>query len=229
MANEKAVELKDLKRELNDLSWPEVKDAAIQLGIKLKKLELIERKYSDESERFSAAMQLWLDTDTKASWMRMVEALSAIEKRALAKDLEEKYCRPALQPTPTAPPDVTHGDTPAYRAFRRSYTVFKKGVDPNSLVALLYSSFLLTDDEKSRALHATKTDYEKLDIIFNALESRVVVQPDSLKKIIRAIGSDPALEPVANVIQGNSNIYGVSIIFCFNFSGFYKEECDKMV
>ena len=100
MAVETKPQLKDLIRELSDLSWSEVKDAAIQLGIKFNKLQWIERKYSDESERLSAAMQLWLETDTEACWKKIAEALRVNEKNALAEGIETKFCRPTLNPRP---------------------------------------------------------------------------------------------------------------------------------
>ena len=88
------------------------------------------------------------------------------------------------------------------RALRRSNAVFKRGVDPNSLVTVLYSGFLLTPEEKSAATQKTLTDDEKLELIFTYLERRVSTKLENFHKLLKALRDEPAMKSVADKIQG---------------------------
>lgn len=83
-------ELRKLVLELKVLSWADVKDTALELGIKLKD---VEGEHATKIEQLCATMQQWLDNDAEVSWKRIVEALRAVEKNNLAKNLEQKYCK----------------------------------------------------------------------------------------------------------------------------------------
>jgi hypothetical protein len=61
----------------------------------------------------------------------------------------------------------------ASRALRKSYKLFKDSVDPDSLVAVLYSNMLLTPDERERATQKTETANQRLQVILMALERRI--------------------------------------------------------
>ena len=88
------------------------------------------------------------------------------------------------------------------RALRRSNTVFTRGVDPENLVTVLYSNFLLTPEEKARAMKQTLTIGQQLEEIFQSLERRVSTTPRDFKKIIRALMAEPALRAVGDEMQG---------------------------
>ena len=88
------------------------------------------------------------------------------------------------------------------RTLRRSNAIIKSGVDPENLVTVLYSNFLLTPDENEKATHKPLTAGQQLEEIFKALERRVAVDPQVLQKLLDALNSEPALEPVAKKIQG---------------------------
>ena len=88
------------------------------------------------------------------------------------------------------------------RALRKSNAVFKKGVDPDNLVTVLYSNLLLTSEEKSKATQRTLTDDQKLEEMFTALERRVSVKPTDLKTLIQSLRDEPAMVAVAGKIQG---------------------------
>ena len=127
---------------------------------------------------------------------------------------------PHMQPDlPTDTPPAQHTDTPhtpppaqhaadhlglsvESRALRRSNTVFTRGVDPENLVTMLYSNFLLTPEEKARAMKQTLTIGQKLEEIFQSLERRVSTRPQDFKKIIRALMAEPALKAVGDEMQG---------------------------
>lgn len=80
--------------------------------------------------------------------------------------------------------------------------MFKKGVDPENLVTVLYSKELLTPEEKSRATQRTLTDDQKLEEMFTSLEKRVSTDPGSFHTLVEALRDEPAMKTVADKIQG---------------------------
>ena len=68
---------------------------AVQLRMDFSKLEEIEHQNSEPKSRLQTSMHAWLETDSEASWKRVVGALGAIKKNELALELEKKYCNPA--------------------------------------------------------------------------------------------------------------------------------------
>ena len=127
---------------------------------------------------------------------------------------------PHLSPSPHTPPaqhtDTPHTPPPAKhhlglsaesRALRRSNTVFTRGVDPENLVTVLYSNFLLTPEEKARAMKQTLTIGQQLEEIFQSLERRVSTKPQDFKKIICALLAEPALKAVGDEMQGELKLY----------------------
>lgn len=88
------------------------------------------------------------------------------------------------------------------RALRKSYAVFKKGVDPDNLVTTLYSNLLLTPEERAKATQRTLTDDQKLEEIFSSLEKRVSVEPKAFHELVKALRDELAMKSVADQIQG---------------------------
>ena len=84
-------ELRELLKELESLSWDEVKRLAIELGLNHEDLWRIERYNDDENERFMNAMNLWLERDPEASWTAVVKALRAIHRDDLANKIVETF------------------------------------------------------------------------------------------------------------------------------------------
>ena len=64
---------------------------AVQLGMDFAELRKTDEDPSPTPKLLSA-MNKWLESDSKASWEKVVQALKAIKKNALAEKLEEKYC-----------------------------------------------------------------------------------------------------------------------------------------
>ena len=103
MSDEKP-SLGDLAIELDDLTWAEVMKMAVILRVEYSELRKIEEKNSEPSPRLLAAMNLWLTTDSRATWGRVVKALRDIKKTVLAQELEDKYCKkPADSPSKDFP------------------------------------------------------------------------------------------------------------------------------
>ena len=92
--------LAELALELQVLSWADVVQMAVQLGMKFSNLKKIE----DEKNPVLTAMDKWLETDNQASWEKVVKALRDINKNVLSQALERKYCSsPKKQPNMPAP------------------------------------------------------------------------------------------------------------------------------
>ena len=88
------------------------------------------------------------------------------------------------------------------RALRRCNQVFTNGANPDDLVPVLYSEFLLTTAERALIMHASKTPSQKLDELFTTLERRVSVTPGEFHKLILIIGNDPVTKPLAEKMEG---------------------------
>ena len=88
------------------------------------------------------------------------------------------------------------------RSLRRSCTVFTSGVDPENLVKVLYGNFLLTPEERDKALKESLTDGQKLQEIFKAMERRVSVKPIYFNTLLQALEEEPATEEVAKRMKG---------------------------
>ena len=132
----------------------------------------------------------------------------------LAQHTDTLHTLPSKHTDTPHPEPAQHTDSPTQhaadnlglsaesRALRRSNTVFTRGVDPENLVTVLYSNFLLTPEEKARAMKQTLTIGQQLEEIFQSLERRVSTRPQDFKKIIRALMAEPALKAVGDGIQG---------------------------
>ena len=98
MSDEKP-DLRDLAIALDDLTWAEVMTMAVRLTVEYAQLKKIEEKNNEHSPRLLAAMNLWLTTDSSATWGRVVKALKDMKKTVLSQELEDKYCnKPAESP-----------------------------------------------------------------------------------------------------------------------------------
>ena len=101
-------------------------------------------------------------------------------------------------PHPPSPP-AQHTDSPAQhaadhlglsaesRALRRSNTVFTRGVDPDNLVTVLYSNFLLTPEEYEKASQTAAPGDQRLKTMFMALERRVSASPSVFHTLIQVL------------------------------------------
>ena len=85
--------LRELALGMDQLSWAEVKSMAVQLDMGFATLKRIEERNQEISDRINSTMETWLETDSKASWKKIVTALNAIHKNVLAKDIEKKYVK----------------------------------------------------------------------------------------------------------------------------------------
>ena len=96
--------------------------------------------------------------------------------------------------------------SPEPRALRHSNTIFTTGLEPEELVTVLYSIFLITPEEKARAMQQTLTVSQKLEEIFQIMERRVSTTPGNFHKMIRVLKAEPATRAVGEKIQGITSL-----------------------
>ena len=99
----KKPEVADLAQKLDVLTWEEVVSLTVQLRVDFSELKKIER----EQNATLRALDIWLATDTEASWKKVVDALRAIKKTVLADEIEREMRSPTTatasqQPIPSS-------------------------------------------------------------------------------------------------------------------------------
>ena len=113
----------------------------------------------------------------------------------------------------------------ASRALRKSYKLFKDSVDPDSLVAVLYSNMLLTPDERERATQKTETANQRLQVILMALERRISADPNVFHTLLTALMAEPALEAVGRGMKGEFGEWWIWYYAIVNvIAGIYDDE-----
>ena len=129
-------QLNDLLNALNELSWGEVKEVALQLGVAFPKLRQVEGHRTEFIERLQDSMHFWLSSDkVRPTWARLVTALRRSDKATLAETVEQKYCK-AVE-TPSAIQPLQNLSSPHSPPLTESATV---PPPPNSTTAAVSSS-----------------------------------------------------------------------------------------
>ena len=90
------------------------------------------------------------------------------------------------------------------RALRESCAAFKRGADPDNVITMLYSKFLLTPEEKGRATQGALNAHQQLDVVFESLERRVSADPTVFNQLVQVLLEEPALAAVGRKMQGES-------------------------
>ena len=122
--------------------------------------------------------------------------------------------------TPNPPPPAQHaadhlGLSAESRALRRSNTVFTRGVDPDNLVTVLYSNFLLTPEEYEKASQTAAPGNQRLKVMFMALERRVSANPSVFHTLIQVLQGEEALKGESNLLLVKCHSL-VSLMSCRN-------------
>ena len=78
-------------------------------------------------------------------------------------------------------------------ALRRSNVVFTRAGDPDTLARVLYSNFMLTPEEKARALQHNLTHDQKMEEIFQTMERRVSVNPSDFHTLLSVLKSNKSI------------------------------------
>lgn len=102
------------------------------------------------------------------------------------------------------------------RALRESYAAFKRGVDPDTIITMLYSKLLLTPEEKGKAKQRMLTIDEQLDVIFECLERRVSADSSIFNKLVQLLLEEPVLKAVGKKLQGMSGWYCCMFLYLTN-------------
>ena len=90
------------------------------------------------------------------------------------------------------------------RALRKCAAKFRTGVDPNFIVPRLYEELLLTREEKNSANQKTLTDDERLDVVWQALERRVAVDPSDFHSVVEILHNELPMKKLGDHMQGVS-------------------------
>ena len=96
-------------------------------------------------------------------------------------------------------------DSPEAIALRRSADIFKKSVDPDAIITRLYSSSLLTPEERAKA--SSGDPYQRIDAIFVSLERRIAVEPANFNKLVKILKGVSGLRNLGEALEkGRSSI-----------------------
>ena len=79
--------LREIQKILNNGHFPSSKwyDLGLSLGLLNPKLKTIEEDYPRDSDRcLRECLSLWLQTDDKATWTKLVDALYEMEENSVA-------------------------------------------------------------------------------------------------------------------------------------------------
>ena len=79
-------------------------------------------------------------------------------------------------------------------------------MDPDNLVTVLYSNFLLTPEEYEKASQTAAPGDQRLKAMFMALERRVSANPSVFHTLIQVLQWEEALKDVADVMKGEPNL-----------------------
>ena len=79
-------------------------------------------------------------------------------------------------------------------------------MDPDNLVTVLYSNFLLTPEEYKKASQTAAPGDQRLKVMFMALECRVSANPSVFHTLIQVLQWEEVLKDVADVMKGESNL-----------------------
>lgn len=82
------------------------------------------------------------------------------------------------------------------------FLVFKRAVDPDTIITVLYSEFLVMREERGRAIQKTLTTDQQLDMDFKCLERRVSADPSVFPRLVQVLLAEPALEGVGKATRG---------------------------
>ena len=127
-----------------------------------------------------------------------------------ASPLSLQSTSPATSDTQTSPapstPQNKHDSSISVSvestALRRSNVVFTRAGDPDTLARVLYSNFLLTPEEKAKALQHNLTRDQKMEEILQTMERRVSVNPSDFQTLLSVLKSEPATKALGKEMQG---------------------------
>lgn len=101
-------DLRHVDSALSDLSWNDISQVALQLGVPQNKLSDIETENpTNASGRKLKAMDYWLQSDVEASWEKLVDTLKGLSLTATAQKIEKKYCSRSVPSATTSFPPAT--------------------------------------------------------------------------------------------------------------------------
>lgn len=92
--------------------------------------------------------------------------------------------------------------TSELRALDKSYEVFTRGADPDTVARKFYSNGLLTPEDRGRATQRMLTADQQLDEVFKGLRRRVSINPSAFSTAVNLLLEEPALAELGKKMQG---------------------------
>ena len=87
-------------------------------------------------------------------------------------------------------------------ALRRSNEIFTRAGEPDTLARVLYSNLMLTSEEKARAMHHYLTRQQKMEEIFQTVESRVSADTSYFHALLTVLKAEPATRALGEQMEG---------------------------
>ena len=89
-----------------------------------------------------------------------------------------------------------------------------RGIDPANIIVPLFTNGLMNRDERDRATQSMRTEGEKLEEIYKALERRVATNPEHFHTLLEVLKHEEALKDVGEQMEGN--ILKLFPFYCFS-------------
>ncbi len=95
--------------------------------------------------------------------------------------------------------------SPEYKAFKRSYSFLRNTLTANDVAPVASSNGLLTKTERQAALHSRYEDCEKNDKLLEAIEKRILANPENFHKFVQLLEDE--LEEFLDAAQKLRGMY----------------------
>ena len=173
-----SLSLKNLTNALREVvDW---QDLGIQLDIQYHELQKFVSEHQTSEERKRAMLQFWLDHDTKASWKKVISALSEMQLNRVAEEIQRKYQLPPstlsedvppptvkaeLKSVPTAdPPSIPPTDQP-----EATLTTQSENVTPVNLGSSLALPTDQTEESSTEGVRKVQLEIATLETMYDDL------------------------------------------------------------
>ena len=172
-----SLSLKNLTNALHEVDdW---EDLGIQLDIQYHELQKFVSEHQKTEERKRAMLQFWLDHETKASWEKVISALSEMKLNRVAEEIKRKYQMPpstqsedvpSLVPTVTAEPEnVPTVDLPSALPTAQTLTTQSENVTAIDLDSALAPPTEQTEKTSTEEVRKVQLEIAALETMYDDL------------------------------------------------------------
>ena len=172
-----SLSLKNLTNALREVDdW---EDLGIQLDIQYHELQKFVSEHQKTDERKRAMLQFWLDHETKASWEKVISALSEMKLNRVAEEIKSKYQMPpstqsedvpSLVPTVTTEPEnVPTVDLPSAPPTDQTLTTQSENVTVIDLDSALAPPTEQTEATSTEEVRKVQLEIAALEAMYDDL------------------------------------------------------------